>query len=89
MMPQILPKKKKEKMMPKINVSDQSGTFCTVWLIFLDLMHIFILCSPGFLNVDDDEVDEDNEHLSDVEDSQLLDNSGWSSRTRFVFFEEK
>ncbi|KAK4802315.1 hypothetical protein SAY86_000518 [Trapa natans] len=38
----------------------------------------------GFLNVDDDEVDEDNEHLSDAKDSRLLDNSGWSSRTRAV-----
>ncbi|KAK4797237.1 hypothetical protein SAY86_029563 [Trapa natans] len=37
-----------------------------------------------FLNVDDDELNEDNGHLSDVEDSQTLDNSGWSSRTRSV-----
>ncbi|KAK4745738.1 hypothetical protein SAY87_012050 [Trapa incisa] len=37
-----------------------------------------------FLNVDDDELNEDNGHLSDAEDSQTLDNGGWSSRTRSV-----
>ncbi|KAK4787821.1 hypothetical protein SAY86_011654 [Trapa natans] len=52
--------------------------------IYLDFMHVLILHSTEFLNVDDDEVDEDNEHLSDAEDSRVLDNSGWSSRTRSV-----
>ncbi|XP_031381582.1 sister chromatid cohesion 1 protein 4 isoform X1 [Punica granatum] len=49
-----------------------------------DLENTGIGNDTEFLNVDDDEVDEDNEHLSDAEDSRLLDNSGWSSRTRAV-----
>lgn len=46
------------------------------------------LHSTEFLNVDDDEVGEDNENQSDAEDSQAPENSGWSSRTRYIFFEE-
>ncbi|KAG2238805.1 hypothetical protein Bca4012_024101 [Brassica carinata] len=41
----------------------------------------------GFLNVDDDEVDEDHEDDDDIQDgdeTRLLENSGWSSRTRAV-----
>ncbi|KAL1205818.1 Sister chromatid cohesion 1 protein 4 [Cardamine amara subsp. amara] len=41
----------------------------------------------GFLNVDDDEVDEDHEDDDDTqygEETRLLENSGWSSRTRAV-----
>ncbi|CAN8256114.1 unnamed protein product [Cochlearia groenlandica] len=41
----------------------------------------------GFLNVDDDEVDEDHEEedgIQDGEETSLLENSGWSSRTRAV-----
>ncbi|CAN0859926.1 Sister chromatid cohesion 1 protein 4 [Linum grandiflorum] len=38
-----------------------------------------------FLNVDDDEMDEeDNNEMPSAEDTRLLDNSGWSSRTRAV-----
>ncbi|KAJ4837210.1 hypothetical protein Tsubulata_040033 [Turnera subulata] len=38
-----------------------------------------------FLNVDDDEVGEDDEDgMPDDEDARLLENSGWSSRTRAV-----
>ncbi|KAK4795097.1 hypothetical protein SAY86_013091 [Trapa natans] len=49
-----------------------------------DLEAMAIGNDTEFLNVDDDEVYEDNEHLSDAEDSRDLDNSGWSSRTRAV-----
>ncbi|CAG7891734.1 unnamed protein product [Brassica rapa] len=41
----------------------------------------------GFLNVDDDEVDEDHEEddgIQDGDEARLLENSGWSSRTRAV-----
>ncbi|KAJ0243627.1 hypothetical protein HA466_0196570 [Hirschfeldia incana] len=40
----------------------------------------------GFLNVDDDEVDEDHEDdgVEEGDDARLLENSGWSSRTRAV-----
>nr|VDD19486.1 unnamed protein product [Brassica oleracea] len=41
----------------------------------------------GFLNVDDDEVDEDHEDddgIQDDDETRLLENSGWSSRTRAV-----
>ncbi|CAH2072623.1 unnamed protein product [Thlaspi arvense] len=40
----------------------------------------------GFLNVDDDEVDEDHEDdgMQDGDETRLLENSGWSSRTRAV-----
>ncbi|XP_057984793.1 sister chromatid cohesion 1 protein 4 isoform X2 [Hevea brasiliensis] len=38
-----------------------------------------------FLNVDDDEIGEDYEEgMPNAEDTRLLDNSGWSSRTRAV-----
>uniref|UniRef100_A0A1J3JLD9 Sister chromatid cohesion 1 protein 4 n=1 Tax=Noccaea caerulescens TaxID=107243 RepID=A0A1J3JLD9_NOCCA len=40
----------------------------------------------GFLNVDDDEVDDDQEDdgMQDGDETRLLENSGWSSRTRAV-----
>ncbi|XP_009121499.2 sister chromatid cohesion 1 protein 4 [Brassica rapa] len=40
----------------------------------------------GFLNVDDDEVDEDHEDdgVEEGDEARLLENSGWSSRTRAV-----
>ncbi|EOA19866.1 hypothetical protein CARUB_v10000117mg [Capsella rubella] len=40
----------------------------------------------GFLNVDDDEVDEDQEEDDEQygDETRLLENSGWSSRTRAV-----
>ncbi|CAN6811356.1 unnamed protein product [Brassica oleracea] len=41
----------------------------------------------GFLNVDDDEVDEDHEEdegMEEGDETRLLENSGWSSRTRAV-----
>ncbi|XP_033143158.1 sister chromatid cohesion 1 protein 4 isoform X2 [Brassica rapa] len=41
----------------------------------------------GFLNVDDDEVDEDHEEddgMQEGDETRLLENSGWSSRTRAV-----
>ncbi|ESQ41617.1 hypothetical protein EUTSA_v10012533mg [Eutrema salsugineum] len=40
----------------------------------------------GFLNVDDDDVDEDHEDdgMQDGDETRLLENSGWSSRTRAV-----
>ncbi|KAJ4908304.1 Sister chromatid cohesion 1 protein 4 [Raphanus sativus] len=41
----------------------------------------------GFLNVDDDEVDEDHEEddgIQEGDETRLLENSGWSSRTRAV-----
>ncbi|KAF8064755.1 hypothetical protein N665_1169s0013 [Sinapis alba] len=40
----------------------------------------------GFLNVDDDEVDEDHEDdgMEEGDEARLLENSGWSSRTRAV-----
>ncbi|KAF8053767.1 hypothetical protein N665_1375s0005 [Sinapis alba] len=41
----------------------------------------------GFLNVDDDEVDEDHEDddgIQEGNETRLLENSGWSSRTRAV-----
>jgi len=48
---------------------------------------IHYLCIlPGFLNVGDDEViddDEDDDFQSCAEGTHL-ENSGWSSRTRFV-----
>ncbi|CAN1186924.1 Sister chromatid cohesion 1 protein 4 [Linum perenne] len=38
-----------------------------------------------FLNVDDDEMDEEDDNdMPSVEDTRILDNSGWSSRTRAV-----
>jgi cohesin complex subunit SCC1 len=42
--------------------------------------------SSGFLNVDDDEVDEDHEEddIQYDDETRLLENSGWSSRTRAV-----
>ena len=42
--------------------------------------------SSGFLNVDDDEVDEDHEDdgVEEGDEARLLENSGWSSRTRSV-----
>lgn len=42
--------------------------------------------SSGFLNVDDDEVDEDleDDDIQDGDETRLLENSGWSSRTRSV-----
>jgi hypothetical protein len=41
---------------------------------------------PEFLNVDDDEVaeDEDENMPSCTEETRLLENTGWSSRTRCV-----
>jgi hypothetical protein len=44
--------------------------------------------SSGFLNVDDDEVDEDHEEddIQYDDETRLLENSGWSSRTRSVQF---
>ncbi|KAJ4912163.1 Sister chromatid cohesion 1 protein 4 [Raphanus sativus] len=41
----------------------------------------------GILNVDDDEVDEDHwedDGMQDGDETRLLENSGWSSRTRAV-----
>uniref|UniRef100_A0A7N0RBK3 Uncharacterized protein n=1 Tax=Kalanchoe fedtschenkoi TaxID=63787 RepID=A0A7N0RBK3_KALFE len=40
----------------------------------------------GFLNVDDDDLEEDDSYVPSVEDSRtrIVDNSGWSSRTRAV-----
>lgn len=42
--------------------------------------------SLEFLNVDDDEVDEDHEDddIQYGDETRLLENSGWSSRTRSV-----
>ena len=37
-----------------------------------------------FLNVDDDMGEEDDDGMPGPEDARLLDNSGWSSRTRCV-----
>jgi len=36
------------------------------------------------LNVDDDMGEEDDDGMPGPEDARLLDNSGWSSRTRCV-----
>lgn len=52
------------------------------------LIVYFTLVSSGFLNVDDDEVDDDQEDdgMQDGDETRLLENSGWSSRTRSKFF---
>lgn len=41
---------------------------------------------PEFLNVDDEEIaeEEDDNMPSSTEDTRLLENTGWSSRTRCV-----
>lgn len=39
-----------------------------------------------FLNVDDDDIAEDVDDMPCAEDTRLLENSGWSSRTRCVCF---
>ncbi|XP_050204858.1 sister chromatid cohesion 1 protein 4 [Mercurialis annua] len=49
-----------------------------------DIQNVGFANDTDFLNVDDDEVGEDDEGLPDAEDSRLLENSGWSSRTRAV-----
>lgn len=54
--------------------------------VFL-LVYLFHSVSSGFLNVDDDEVDEDHEEddgIQEGDETRLLENSGWSSRTRSV-----
>ncbi|XP_015572226.2 sister chromatid cohesion 1 protein 4 isoform X2 [Ricinus communis] len=50
-----------------------------------DIRDVGFANDTEFLNVDDDEIDEDdNEGLPNAEDPRLLENSGWSSRTRAV-----
>lgn len=44
--------------------------------------------SPDFLNfddVDDDEDDAGGDYAPDVETARAIDNSGWSSRTKYVY----
>lgn len=53
------------------------------------VISLFDICSfsflSGFLNVDDDEaVEEDDESMPCGEETRLLENSGWSSRTRCI-----
>lgn len=50
------------------------------------LLIVYFTPSLGFLNVDDDEVDEDHEEdgVEEGDEARLLENSGWSSRTRSV-----
>lgn len=45
--------------------------------------------SPAeFLNVDDDEVpEEDDDDIAGAEETDLQENTGWSSRTRCICFE--
>lgn len=38
----------------------------------------------GFLNVDDDEDHEEDDGMQEGDETRLLENSGWSSRTRSV-----
>lgn len=53
--------------------------------IFIVSFSIFFSFSPEFLNVDeDDEEDEDNTQFA--ADPSFLENSGWSSRTRHVLY---
>lgn len=40
---------------------------------------------PGFLNVDDDEMVQDDDDCMPCDEGADLENSGWSSRTRFVY----
>lgn len=41
---------------------------------------------PGFLNVDDDEmIQDDDDDCMPCDEGAHLENSGWSSRTRFVY----
>jgi len=49
------------------------------------LIHYFCIL-PGFLNVGDDEIiDDDDEDFQPSAEGTHLENSGWSSRTRFVY----
>lgn len=51
------------------------------------LISFFIFSFPEFLNVNDDEVAEDYDDGDGCpEDARVLENSGWSSRTRCVCF---
>ncbi|KAK9292133.1 hypothetical protein L1049_020091 [Liquidambar formosana] len=50
-----------------------------------DLENVIIVHDTEFLNVDDDEVaEEDDDSMPSAEETRILDNSGWSSRTRAV-----
>ncbi|KAF2286391.1 hypothetical protein GH714_016665 [Hevea brasiliensis] len=50
-----------------------------------DFQDISFANDTEFLNVDDDEIGEDDEEgMPNAEDTRLLENSGWSSRTRAV-----
>lgn len=40
--------------------------------------------NPEFLNADDDEVADNDDSIPCDEETRLLENSGWSSRTRWV-----
>ncbi|KAF2292039.1 hypothetical protein GH714_000287 [Hevea brasiliensis] len=52
---------------------------------YLDFQDDAFANDTEFLNVDDDEIGEDYEEgMPNAEDTRLLDNSGWSSRTRAV-----
>ncbi|XP_013612039.1 PREDICTED: sister chromatid cohesion 1 protein 4-like isoform X1 [Brassica oleracea var. oleracea] len=56
------------------------------YLMLQEMDTMEVAHDTGFLNVDDDEVDEDHEDdgMEEGDEARLLENSGWSSRTRAV-----
>lgn len=50
----------------------------------MDLFWVRSLCA-GFLNADDEDYAEDEECMPSAEQTNFLENSGWSSRSRSVF----
>jgi len=60
-------------------------------LLLLRPFYVYLICGnsylcilAGFLNVGDDEIIDDDDDFQASAEGTHLENSGWSSRTRFV-----